>query len=344
MTSNTLKYVGGVAAAYAGYRVGRAYLRRYSFEDKVAIVTGGSRGLGLNLTRRLLAAGAHVAICSRHEEELKVAAAEFRHLGGRLVWQVCDVTDNSQLAAFIEHVRSGLGPVDVLINNAGVIQVGPAECMTGADFQQAMAVHFWAPLAAMDLVIPEMVARHSGRIVNIASIGGEISVPHLLPYSASKFALVGLSQGLRAELANYGVYVTTVCPGLMRTGSHWHAWFKGKHRQECAWFSLGASAPLVAVDADRAARQILNACRWGEAQAMPSVLAHIGARFNALAPELTADLAQLAARLLPSAGGIGRRALEGRDSQSALFPSLATYLGDRAARENNELPVPSKAR
>ena len=91
-----------------------------------------------------------------------------------------------------------------------------------------------------------MLARGSGRIVNIASIGGEISVPHLLPYCVSKFALVALSQGLRSELANRGVYVTTVCPGLMRTGSHWHALFKGQHRKEAAWFSLSASAPLAA--------------------------------------------------------------------------------------------------
>src|SRR5690606_14455407 len=118
---------------------------------------------------------------------------------------VGDLTDPADLADFVDHVRRSLGPVDVLINNAGVIQVGPAACMTSADFEEAMAVHLWAPMRAIDMVAPMMIARGSGRIVNIASIGGDISVPHLLPYCVSKFALVALSQGLRAELAHRGV-------------------------------------------------------------------------------------------------------------------------------------------
>src|SRR6185503_4123757 len=120
-------------------------------------------------------------------------------------------------------------------------------------------------------VLPEMRARREGRIVNITSIGGKISVPHLLPYSASKFALVGLSEGLRAELAKDGIVVTTICPGLMRTGSPRNATFKGQHRAEYAWFSIGDSLPVTAMSADRAARQILTACKRGEAEVVLSV-------------------------------------------------------------------------
>ena len=89
-----------------------------------------------------------------------------------------------------------------------------------------------------------MKRRGGGRIINIASIGGKIAVPHLLPYVASKFALVGLSEGLRAELARDRIYVTTVSPGLMRTGSHLNALFKGQHKKEFALFSVANASPL----------------------------------------------------------------------------------------------------
>src|SRR5204863_2590958 len=120
-------------------------------------------------------------------------------------------------------------------------------------------------------VMPDMRARREGRIVNISSIGGKVSVPHLLPYSASKFALVGLSEGLRAELAKDGIVVTTVCPGLMRTGSPRNAQFKGQHRAEYAWFTLSDSMPFFSQSAERAARQILSACRHGEAEVVLSL-------------------------------------------------------------------------
>ena len=329
--------VVGVVGAYAAYRtvVGRA--RRYDFRNRVVLITGGSRGLGLVLARQLADEGARLAICSRHGDELERAAWELRSRGADVVSSVCDVTNPDDVAALFDATRRRLGPIDVLMNNAGIIQVGPLEAMTDADFEEALAVHFWAPLRTMELALPEMRRRGHGRIVNIASIGGKLSPPHLLPYSASKFALVGLSQGYRAELVKDGVYVTTVCPGLMRTGSHWHALFKGQHRLEHAWFSLAASAPLGAINAERAARQIINACRDGRAELTISWPAKIAARLNALAPELAADLNAAVVRLLPAPGGIGARSREGSESTSPWSPSLVTLLGDRAALRNNEL-------
>jgi short-subunit dehydrogenase len=200
-----------------------------------------------------------------------------------------------------------------------------------------MAIHFWAPLLCTQQVLPEMRRRGHGRIVNISSIGGEMAVPHLVPYCASKFALSGLSQGLRAELAKDGVYVTTVCPGLMRTGSPRHALFKGRHRAEYAWFSIGGALPPLSMNADRAARQIVNACRFGRAKITLSVPAKIAVIANTLAPELVADASCIAARVLPPPGGIGRMAVEGSQSESALSPSVLTALNERAAIRNNEL-------
>jgi NAD(P)-dependent dehydrogenase (short-subunit alcohol dehydrogenase family) len=260
-----------------------------------------------------------------------------RGLGGAILGAQCDATDAREFDAFVALVNQELGPVDVLINNAGIIQVGPLDEMTSEDFQQAMAIHFEAPLHAMRRLAPDMRRRREGRIVNIASIGGQFSAPHLLPYCASKFALVGLSQGFHAELARDGVYVTTICPGLMRTGSHRRALFKGRHREEYAWFSLSASAPLLAMSAERAARQILLAARFGRAHVTLSLPAKLAAILNVIAPELTADLASLAIRALPGPGGIGQRTAEGEESTSSWSPSLATLLGERAAVRNNEI-------
>src|SRR5581483_5724484 len=151
--------------------------------------------------------------------------------------------------------------VDILVNNASIIQVAPVEALGPREFQHAMAVNFWGVVHPTLAGLPRMRARRRGRIVTITSIGGKVSVPHLLPYGAAKFAAVGFSEGLRAELARDGISVTTIVPGLMRTGSILNAVFKGPHRAEFAAFSVLGSLPLVSMDAERAARQIVAATR-----------------------------------------------------------------------------------
>jgi NAD(P)-dependent dehydrogenase (short-subunit alcohol dehydrogenase family) len=327
----------GIAGAWLAMRAFLRSRRAWSFQDRVVLVTGGSRGLGLLMARRLADEGARLAICARDADELARAAAELRSRGAEVVTVTCDLTQEEAVEQMVREVTQQFGPIDVLINNAGMIQVGPYETMTLDDFREAMAVHFWAPLLATSFVLPAMRRRGAGRIVNIASIGGRIAVPHMLPYSASKFALVGLSRGLRAELAKDNIFVTTVCPGLMRTGSHVNARFKGQHRREFTWFSIGASLPIVAMDADQAAAAILDACRFGDAEVNLTSLAQLGVRVQACAPELTAELLQLQNQLLPAAGGIGTQSRAGTESTSRWSPSLLTTLGDRAAWRNNEL-------
>jgi short-subunit dehydrogenase len=237
----------------------------------------------------------------------------------------------------VELVTRHFGRIDVLVNNAGAIQVGPLEVMTLEDYEQAMAIHFWAPLYTTLAVLPQMRARGDGRVVNISSIGGKISIPHLVPYSASKFALAGLSEGLRAELEQDGVVVTTVYPGLMRTGSPRNATFKGQHRAEYAWFSISDALPVTSIQAERAARQIVAATRRGQAELIITTQAVLAVKFRQLFPEATADLLALASRLLPAPGGIGRKRAKGKDSESSLAPSVLTTLSDRAAVRNNEV-------
>ncbi|HEY6187144.1 MAG TPA: SDR family NAD(P)-dependent oxidoreductase [Pyrinomonadaceae bacterium] len=327
--------VAGAGAVWAA-RAAVQRWREYDLRDKIVLITGGSRGLGLVMAREFANEGARLAICARNPEELDRARDELTKGGARVLAVPCDVTDRSQVGEMVNVVRDHYGRVDVLVNNAGVIQVGPIEVMTVEDYEEAMKTHFWGPLYTTLAVLPEMRKRREGRIVNISSIGGKISVPHLLPYSASKFALVGLSEGLRAELQKDGIVVTTVCPGLMRTGSPRNAYFKGRHRAEYAWFSISDALPVSSMQAERAARAIIGACKRGDAEITLSIQAQMAVRFHGLFPGLTADLLGVVNRLLPSAGGIGRMRAKGKDSQSAISPSWLTALNEAAAQRNNE--------
>lgn len=326
----------GLAAVLAGRAVIRG-LCTFSFRNKVVLITGGSRGLGLVLAREVAAEGARLVICARDEAELRRAETDLRARGANVLAVVCDVTNREQIDEMVKQIHAHFGLVDVLINNAGTIQVGPMEEMTLADYDEAMQIHLWAPLYTTLAVLPDMRHRN-GRIVNIASIGGKVSVPHLLPYSASKFALVGLSQGLRVELAEEGIFVTTVCPGLMRTGSPRNAYFKGRHRQEYTWFSLSDAMPGISMGAARAARKILNAARQGDAEVVLSLPAKLASMVHGVAPSFTVRVLGMVNRLLPRPGGIGRERARGSASGSFLAPSWLTLLDKRAASRNNQVP------
>lgn len=310
---------------------------QYDLSGKTVLITGGSRGLGLVMARKLVRLGVSLAICARDAAELERARADLAGCGAGVLAIECDVTNKAQVDQMVQTVSDRLGLIEVLINNAGVITVGPMDVMTLEDYEQAMQTHFWASLYTTFAVLPQMRQRRSGRIVNISSIGGKISAPHLLPYSASKFALTGFSQGLRAELAASGILVTTVCPGLMRTGSPDNANFKGQHRAEYAWFSISDSLPILSMSAEVAARQIIAACKRGDAEVILSLPALLGDKFHALFPGLTAEVLSWVNRLLPEADGIGSEPVKGKDSQSSLSPSRLTALSDKAAQQNNEI-------
>ncbi len=316
--------------------------RWFDFAGKSVLIVGGSRGLGLVLARQLVDQGARVAICARTEEDIEAAADELRQRGGDVLGLTCDARVPADVERVVEEILSKWGRIDVLLNVAGVIEVGPLDTMTLADFHHAMETNCFGPLHAILAVLPAMRRQKWGRIVNVASIGGKQAVPHLLPYDMSKFALVGLSNGLRTELAKDGILVTTASPTLMRTGSHRNAIFKGRHRQEYAWFSIGGSLPFASLDAERAAAQILRACQAGEGDVYITNLLNPPVLAAHLAPRLTAEILGFINRLLPSPGGIGQRPARGYDSQSPASPSLLTAASDRAAEANNEMrPRPS---
>ncbi len=315
----------------------------FDFRDKTVLISGGSRGLGLVMARQAAEQGARVAICARDQEELERAGADLAGHGGWPLALPCDISKPDEVRQLVGRVTDHFGRVDVLVNNAGIIQVGPLEEMTRADFEQALAINFWGAFNLVEAVLPQMRERREGRIVNISSIGGKVSVPHLLPYNVSKFALSGFSEGLRAELAKDGIVVTTAIPGLMRTGSPPHAFFKGKNEAEYAWFSISDSLPFITISAEQAAAQILEACRRGDPEVTLTWPAQLAVALNGLLPDLVANLLAVANRLLPGPGGVGKALREGTESQSAVSPSVLTTLGDRAALRNNEA-VPSERR
>jgi short-subunit dehydrogenase len=326
----------GVGALIAT-RVITKKIFEYDLRNKNVLITGGSRGLGLVMAREFLRQGANVAICARDTNELEAAAEDLNQHGAVVLTFQCDVTDKAQVEEMVQKVYYSFGRIDVLVNNAGIISVGPMEEMTIEDYEEAMKTNYWAALYTTLAVLPAMRQHRDGHIVNIASIGGKISVPHLLPYNTGKFALVGLSEGMTAELKKDGIVVTTVCPGLMRTGSPRNANFKGQHREEYAWFALSDSLPITSISAESAARQIVAACKRGDAEVILSIQAKIAIKFHALFPELTTELMGLVNRLLPAPGGIGTQAAKGKDSESELVPSMLTALDEKAARKNNQI-------
>jgi NAD(P)-dependent dehydrogenase (short-subunit alcohol dehydrogenase family) len=319
----------------------------WDLSGQVAVITGGSRGLGLLLARELGRQGCQVAICARDEAELARAREDLEGRGLTVHAGRCDVADRADVERFLADVMRRYGGIDLLFNNAGIMKVGPVETMTVADFEDAMRVNFWGVVYPSLSVLPIMHAKGGGRIVNITSIGGKISVPHLLPYNCAKFAAVAFSQGLRAELTGDGIAVVTVVPGLMRTGSYLNASFKGDAAAESRWFALGAALPGVSMDAERAARQIVQAAKRGDAEVILSAPAWLLARFHGLFPGLTADVLSLVNELLlPAPNGDTHNVVRGREALSrdpSTVIETLTRLGRTAAERFGQHPGPRLA-
>jgi NAD(P)-dependent dehydrogenase (short-subunit alcohol dehydrogenase family) len=326
-----LSIAGGIAAM--------KLLRRthYDLRGKVVLITGGSRGLGLVLAREFARRRARVAILARNREALDRAVANLRSFGQEALAIAADVTVREDAERAIDEVRKHFGPLDVLVNNAGMIGVGPLDAMTADDFRASVDTHFWGPYFMTMAVLPQMRQNGEGRIVNISSIGGKISVPHLLPYSVGKFALTGFSEGLRSALLKHNIRVTTVCPGLMRTGSPRNACFKSNNQAEYAWFSISDSLPGISMSAESAARRIVNACIRGQAEIVLSFPAKAAVKFHGVLPGVTSNALGIVDRLLPGPERLGEGGKFGRESYSKLSPSMVTTLNERAARRNNQM-------
>jgi len=327
----------------AGLAVRKLLARRSeeSLRGRVVLITGGSKGLGIALARQFAREGCRLAICARNREELHGAKRELQRQGAQVLAIPCDVSDEAQVKQMVADVTTHYGAIDILVNNAGQIQVGPVTAMTVQDFDSAMKVMFWGVVFPTLALIPDMVRRRSGKIVTITSFGGKVSIPHMVPYTCAKFAATGFSEGLRAELGQEGIQVTTIAPGMLRTGSFLNALFKGDQEAEGKWFSLGASAPGLAMSADTAAKKIVKAVKRGEAEKVLTGGAKALSGFHGLLPGAAADLLGIAAAaLLPAATGpTGSK--PGSRLQSLKKPAMNMLLtlGRSAAQKYRQRPA-----
>jgi short-subunit dehydrogenase len=338
--TNKTKFAIGVASAAAGALAHSIYQssRESEITGEVVLVTGGSRGLGLALARRFAREGCRIAICARDAVELERARQDLREHDAEVQAVICDVSKRSEVEQMMREVTAHYGRIDILVNCAGLIQVGPIEEMVLEDFEDAMNAIFWGTVYPCLELLPAFQARNSGRIVNIASIGGMVSIPHMLPYSSAKNAVMGFSEGLRSELAGTGIAVTTIVPGLMRTGSYNAALFKGDQAAESEWFSLGASLPGISMSAERAARHIVNAVKRGDAEKVLTMAAAVLATAHAFAPGAIQDLLGLVKGLVLPKGVDNKHSRPGYALENLRSPKMRALLvlGRLAARRLNQ--------
>jgi NAD(P)-dependent dehydrogenase (short-subunit alcohol dehydrogenase family) len=322
-----------LGAAALGLAVAARYRRRYTFENKVVVVTGGSRGLGLVLARELASRGASLGLMARDAIELARAR---RTIDSDSIVQLlpADVTDPAQVEQAFSTMIRRFGRIDVVINNAGQILSAPFDDTTKEDFTAMLDVHFWGTLNVSRAALPHLARHGEGRIINICSIGGRVPVPHLSAYCASKYAQAGLSAVMAEELRAKGIAVTTVLPGLMRTGSHIQAWFKGDRPAEFAMFSLVGGAPLTSMSAERAATLILDASARRRADAVIPFTYRQLSKIAALAPNTTINTLAAVNALLP--GPRTRFATQGKHMPLPKLVRGVAALNERAAEKNNQ--------
>lgn len=335
-TSNTwLKIAGGVGVAL-GIKEAVARAWEADLGGKVVLITGGSSGHGYALARELADEGCRLVLCARDELELQRAGRELEKRGAEVLVVRCDVSDREDVDRLISASIEAYGGIDVLVCNAGVIQVGPFRSMELRDFETSMDTMFWGVLYPILAALPHMRDQGEGRIAIVTSIGGKISVPYLLPYNTAKFAAVGLGEGLRAELADEGITVTTLVPGLMRTGSYLNAEFSGDEAGRGTMYRMFAplsSLPLLSASAESVARAFVKAIKRGDVERVYPPQYDLVARIHGLMPSTTIRALGLADRILPKTGDsketVYGASIDEQIPQKGMWRTL-THLGKRA--------------
>lgn len=187
------------------------------FEPKVAIVTGASRGIGRATAIALIKKGVSVALAARSPEALTAVESEIRELGGRAFSMPTDVSDETAVGAMVKQTERKLGPVDLLVNNAGVVERRSLVETDAAIWDRILDINLKGAFLCTRAVLPSMLERGRGRIVNVSSISGKLGTPLLTAYCASKWGLLGFSLSTAEELKPHGIQVFSVCPGSVNT-------------------------------------------------------------------------------------------------------------------------------
>lgn len=189
---------------------------------KVALITGASRGIGLAIAQTLARLGAALGICARDTKQLESAAGQLKATGSKVLAIPADVTRASDIAALVERTEKGLGPIEVLVNNAGIGCFGPIQQASEANWDSVLDTNLKAVFLLTKAVAPGMIERRSGHVINIASLAGKNAFAGGAVYCASKWGLLGLTYSAAEDLRAYGIRVAAICPGTVHTefGAH----------------------------------------------------------------------------------------------------------------------------
>jgi 3-oxoacyl-[acyl-carrier protein] reductase len=186
-------------------------------EGKVAIITGASRGIGFAVAHRLGTLGAKVGLCARDAGQLKSAADELRPVAAGVFTAAVDVTHGDEIVAFVQNTEKALGPVEILVNNAGIGYFGPTHEATEANWDSVLDTNLKSVFLASKAVAAGMIERRGGHIINIASLAGKNAFAGGGIYCASKWGLLGLTECMAEDLRGYGIRVSAICPGSVAT-------------------------------------------------------------------------------------------------------------------------------
>jgi NAD(P)-dependent dehydrogenase (short-subunit alcohol dehydrogenase family) len=307
-----LRQLAGLAAvgALAAWGVtGSREARPRSLRGQVVLMTGGSSGLGLSLACALAAQGCRIALCARDADELTQAQIALTAAvpGVKVMVVPCDTADRVDVELMVARVTDRFGPIDGVVNVAGVVQGGPLESLTIQDFEEVMQLNFFGALYATYAVLPRMIAQKRGWIANIDATGdrltapgGRLAVQRSMPYNCSRFALRGFSESLDIEVAKHGIAVTTVLPGLMRTGGY----------------------PGLSLSSRAAARRIVDAIQRGKRELTLGLPAKIEGLIHDLFPGLTLAALEQVDRLLPRSPKVATSLLTGRNLEETSMGPL----------------------
>ena len=187
-------------------------------EDKVAFITGASGGIGGAIARTYASEGANLALAARSVDKLEALAGEIEAMGRKALVCPCDVMKDEDILGSLRKTVSVLGPVDILVNNAGIVSFEAVHELPDAVWERTMQINAKAPFTAIREVLPSMLKRKSGKIINVASVSGKIGLAYRSAYAASKHAVLGLTKALSAEVAPFGITANCICPTFVSTG------------------------------------------------------------------------------------------------------------------------------
>jgi len=295
---NKLYYLAPFLAGASYEWFQRRKLETY-FQKKTILISGGSTGLGFALAKRLLSYGANVSICGRDETKLSDLKNRLVLYSNQLHIFQCDVASRDKVKNWIDAAVARFGRIDMLVNNAGILTVGPVESQGESLYRENLDIMLWGHLNTCHEVLGHLKIG-KGQIVNIISVGGKISIPHMSSYSVAKSAAAAFSEGLGIELAKYGISVTTIFPWLLRTGSYVNGFFPKGDVKEFQAFSLGSALPMLALNVDAAVSEILIAVRKKKVEAYIGVMARVVTLARELLPGLSRRVLVEASRYLLS--------------------------------------------